>query len=285
MDNIVIISICYGVIQFGLANETKPRFTKKLIVDQIKHGKSSYLFSLFREQFKKSIKLNPGEVNIVFIEDILFPMSEKKIFSEIFLHKLRCKSLIYLPNILAYSMYSKTQKGLFVELGWKNIVCVPVFDYRIIDTQLVLSGRGAKFLAHGSNESDKKYKVSEYFIGEKEMNNNIDYNELPIPVLLQECLLRLPIDLRNVMKDGIYIVGFYSTEIGSYQNILKSLFLNCKFNFIADIWYGSQMFYHFLEDMIESKRCILKTDNRDTSNHVPDWFNSKFQNRDFLFSG
>ncbi|CCF56831.1 hypothetical protein KAFR_0B05360 [Kazachstania africana CBS 2517] len=212
---------------------------------------------------------------IFVIEAILYPVTFKKQLCDLFFKTLNCSSATFLPSPLMHCIANDISAAIAVEIDYNYITCTPVYDYRILENGIKVSKRSSR-RQNGSRNNSGNKNTATALTGDTSHNDDDD-DEFSLNTLIRNVFEVLPIDIRAILRDRIFLIGRDVDEI--LQAVQPSDLTTGAYKFLISkgSLCGGQ---HYLDILRACETSHVMTVSRNAYNGnwatIPDWYNIKF---------
>ncbi|CCE62000.1 hypothetical protein TPHA_0B03280 [Tetrapisispora phaffii CBS 4417] len=280
MNRAIIFDFKDGYLYVGKELSCQPHFCIPwLAVNTPDSGYLNASFSRLRDVFHNKLNESSLNRNIVIVDDVLCSTRIKKLLCELFLNKLKCKQLVFIPSAIAECISSGSDRGLVLEIYNNRVVLTPCYDNRIIETGIIESLGSLK-----SKKTIEDIGLTENCFSTKTFDKLLnfddgghDLNEMPLVGLILKVLKQLPIDIRKSLLSNI-IISHESKEVdlNSIRHHIK-LLPDSAIILSLGSWTGASIFSIYAEQQkVKSEYMVTAQEYLCDNYRVPDWFENRF---------
>ncbi|QEU59314.1 Arp10 [Kluyveromyces lactis] len=252
MTVVVVVNIGDTRVEVGYAGDFKFTGTIQRSIDWL--DDDIQVNTMCRAWFHDILMYNSKGVKIVISEPLWLSMIRKQRLCKVLFGRLKVNSICFVPNCLATFIGAGIRNGLYIEVNSKNTELIPIFDGRILDSY----SRSSKL---GSDNVDIFYQNS---------TDSIDDDEIPLSVLMDNVLSKLPIDTFKHISEQIVL----NTDSSQVENCIVE-----QKNVVAGMgpWIGTSIYTwnNLMKGLLDNSE--ISKSEYEQNGRVPDWNSSKFE--------
>lgn len=275
MDDCLVIVTGPGGYEIGLADQFDS--LRELNTSSEGNLSGEELFKSVREYLNELLITTTGDTQVLLIEDIVCPMSEKREFCEVFIKSLGCSSITFIPNALLCCISTSISDAMVLNVGAKYASCTPIIGLRIVDRSIMLSKRSERWLNNTFREKGSSKEAIIDLITDAGHPATYDDDDLPLGLLIRKVMLSLKIDTRRLISRNIILSGLMRDDDPFQTNLLQTLGLSSENLKSVNLWQAvlSNAEYLLNESVMGELRFTHDMFNEPLC-EVPDWHELKY---------
>ncbi|CDO95865.1 unnamed protein product [Kluyveromyces dobzhanskii CBS 2104] len=248
----VVVAIEHASVEIGYAGDFRSVGKMEKCIDWLDDDMEAY--TMCRSWFHDIVMYNSKGAKVVISEPMWLSMVRKQRLCKVLFGRLKVNSICFVPNCLNAFIAGGIMNGLYIEVNPKNTEVIAIFDGRILDPY-------CKSSKLGSADIDEFYKTEE---------DVYDDDELPLTILLNNVLAKLPIDVRKRISNQVMLVS-EDRQVMNYilaqKNVVDTM----------GPWVGASIYtWNNLLKGRPDHLEVTQSDFNDTG-RIPDWHSHKFE--------